>query len=150
MSAVTGSALKARIESLGLGVTVYRDGAPVNDAGKIAAAYPHVVVHDGIGEDFELHGDTTDPAAHDGVIELVQVDVYQLARRLTGGQQSVNVESYTLPEDVANGLRRSAGLSVRGNRVYGVIVTRVRRWPIADNVVRHTMDVTVRRDTGKA
>lgn len=149
MSATTAGAVKARIESLGLSVTGYRDGAPTNDADEITAPYPHFVVHDGIAIDLDRHGDTADPAAHDGVTELVQVDVYQHARRLIGGSQSTNVESYTLAEAIMLGLSKATSMTIRGNRVYGVLATRARRWPIKDNVVRHTIDVTIRRDAGK-
>lgn len=148
MSASTAGAIKARIEALGLGVSAYRDGAPIDAAGSITAAFPYVVIHEGIGIAWERHGDTTDPAAHDAVTELVQVDVFQAARKLTAGS-SQNVESYTLPEAVMNGLRKSTGMTIRNNRVYGVLAVSARRWPIVDNVVRHTIDVTLRRDTGR-
>lgn len=150
MSASTAGAIKARIEALGLGLTAYRDGAPTNAAGELAVPYPFAVIHDGIGTEWEKHGDTGDPNADEAVTELVQVDLYERARTLTGGGKSTVSEQYALPEAIVNGLRSSTQLSVRGNRVFGVQSTRARRWPVADNIVRHTIDVTVRRQSGRA
>jgi hypothetical protein len=150
VSASTAGAVKARIESLGLSLAAYRDGAPIQPDGSVkASSYPFAVVHEGVALEWERHGDTGDPNAHDAVSELVQVDVYQLARRLVAGG-SQNVENYALPEQIVNGLRSATSLTVRGNRVYGVLALSARRWPITDNVVRHTVDVTIRRDTGRA
>jgi hypothetical protein len=147
--ASTATAVKNHVETLGLGLAAYRDGAPTNDSGEITAAFPHVVIQEGIGYATMQHGDFGDPNADDAMIELVQVDLFQHARVLTPGgvTQSVNVESYTLPEALRRGLHGAQLGAVGDRRVYGVRVTDGRRWPIADNIVRHTFTVAISRRT---
>lgn len=148
MSASTATAFKALIEAGGLSLTAYRDGAPTNDDGTIRAPYPHCVVQEGIGYALEQHGDFGDPNADDAITELVQVDLYQRARTLTAGAAtSVNAESYTLPDQLRKLLHGAQLNPIGTRRVYGVRVTDGRRWPIADNVVRHTFTCAVMRAT---
>jgi hypothetical protein len=148
--ASTATAVKLYVESLGLSLVAYRDGAPTNDAGQVTAAYPHVVVQEGIAYDHQLHGDYGDPNAAEAVTELVQVDLYQLARKLVGAS-SQDVESYTLPDALRRALHGAKlgelGSGSTSRRVYGVTLRDGRRWPIADNVVRHTFTIAVERQT---
>jgi hypothetical protein len=148
VSASTAGAIKAYIESLGLSLSAYRDGAPTDDAGRITAAYPHVVIQEGIayGDNPQGDGDFGDHTQPTTEVELVQVDLYQHARALTGGiPGSQNVESYDLPGQLRAALRGAKLGLVGSQRVYGVTTRGGRRWPIADNVVRHTIDLEVNR-----
>ena len=139
MSASTAGAVKAHIESLGLRMPVFRDGAGDR------TDPPYVTVQEGIGYDTEAHGDTGDPDADMGVAELVQVDVYLPARRRTATGLTANAESYTVPDRVHRGLHGATIGPVGGARVYGCLVQSRLRWPIADNVARHTFTVRVKR-----
>lgn len=143
MSATTAGSVKAYVESLGLGLSAYRDGAPTNDAQEIIAPFPHVVVQEGIGYAYEQHGDYGDPNADKAETELVQVDLYQLARKLLADGGSQNVESYTLPGALRAKLHGAKLGPIGSQRVYGVRVTDGRRWPIADNIVRHTFTLAI-------
>lgn len=144
MALTTGGALKARIESLGLGVAVYRNGAPE------AAPYPFVNIQDGIGEVElrEAHGDFGDPDAEVMVREECQVDVYQLSRKAGATQGSTAIaEDSTMMDRLRQGLR-GARLGVIGTATGGAVVsgtTTRRRWPVKDNVARGTLSVFVDR-----
>lgn len=144
MAATTAGAIKAYLETLGLGVAVYRDRAPENtplftDAG---AARPYVTVTEGISV-------VTDPAFNSfdddqsHVIELAQVDVWQPWRypEPAGGI----AESYTLPDAVMAALDGSrlaeAPTHVAGMRLTGA----VRLLEVDDNVVHHAFTVEIRR-----
>ena len=139
MSASTAGAVKAHIETLGLGVPVFRDGA--GDT----TTPPYVTVQEGIGYETEAHGDTGDPDADMGVGELVQVDLYLPARVRTSTGRAANAESYTAPDRLHRGLHGAALPSIGGARVYGCLVESRLRWPIADNVARHTLTIRVKR-----
>lgn len=149
-NASLGGAFKAHMESRGLGLSWYRDGAPRDRAGELAAHYPYGVVQTGIGFAPELHGDTAADDAHEGTTELVQIDLYELARSApnAAGRTAVT-EAYMLPSRIERELRRCArDIDQRAPwHVYGVRVQTGQRWPIADNVLRHTWTVAVRRDT---
>jgi hypothetical protein len=137
MSATTAGALKAFLEGAGLGVPVYRDGAPTG------SRPPYIAITEGIGYAPRLDGDTADPAAVRTVTEAVQVDLVQPGRVPAGAGAAVS-ESYTLPGQLARALH-TARLPAAPTRVYGVRVSAGRRWPPAGNVVRHTYDVIVER-----
>jgi hypothetical protein len=151
MAATTAGAVKALVESLGLSVTAYRDGAPTDADGNVDAPFPHVVIQEGMAYDQDQAGDFGDPAAIQQVTELVQVDLFQLARKLVGGVPgSVNAEDYLLPGKLRAGLHGARLAPIGLQRVAGVIVQGGRRWPIADNIVRHTIDVLVRRELNRS
>jgi hypothetical protein len=145
---VSGSlagAVKAHIESLGLGLTVFRDGAPASQGS------PYVTIQEGIGTAPELHGDFGDSGAHQGEREMIQIDLYQQARKTSGAApgRTLNVEDYDLPGKLRRALTgtlggRSYGTPTR--RIYGSRVASGQRFPIADNIVRHTFTVEIRRD----
>lgn len=145
MAATVAGALKAHLEGLALGVPVFRDGAPAEQP------MPFLVVQDGIGYAAELHGDTADPDAHQGDTELVQVDLYQEARTADPAHagRTLPGESRDLHLRVRRGLTTLARTSYGTPpvRIYGVTRVAGRRWPISDNVVRHTYTASIRRDT---
>lgn len=145
MAATTAGAIKAYLEGRGYGIPWYRDGAPVA-AGR-AADPPYGTVQEGIAYAPERHGDTGDLDAHQGEDERVQVDLWQPARaRATAGKAS-NAESYTLPGRVRRDLHGAVLPPLAdGRRIYGLRVVSGQRWPISENVVRHTYTVAVRRD----
>lgn len=149
MAATTAGAIKTHIEAAGLSLSAYRDGAPTDSSGAVSAPYPHVVIQEGLDYGPEQAGDYGDPDAIQLVAELVQVDLYQLARKLTEGG-SVNVESYTLPGQLIAALHGARLAPIGLQRVAGVTARGGRRWPITDNIVRHTIDVVVRRELNRS
>lgn len=146
MSATVSGALKAYIESLGLGLQVFRDGAPTDQATGLPelSAYPFAVVQEGIAYDQRSDGDLGDSAAVRTVRELVQVDVYQLARAVSGGT-SVSTESYALADTLRARLHGARLGLVGTQQVDGVLTRGGQRWPISDNVVRHTITLEINR-----
>lgn len=151
MSATLAGAYKAYLESLGTSVPWYRDGAPRNAEGKLDTTWPYGVVTEGVGYAAEQHGDTDDDDAHNGTSELVQLDLYQLARGMPDSTGRAPVlERYDLPSIIDAALRSRHALDVHApHHVFGVRVQGGQRWPISDNIVRHTWTVTVRRDTDR-
>lgn len=145
MAATTAGAFKAWLESLGLGIPVYRDGKP-----KSSGVWKYLTVQEGIAivdDQSGDFGDATSGAAPTTVIEDVQLDLYDLARELVNGQPGTrNLEDYALPTTLhrllrGNGLAPYAPTLVYGHRP----ISRV-RWPITDNTVRHTWTVRVHRE----
>jgi hypothetical protein len=150
MAASTAGAVKAYVEAQGLGVAAYRDGAPTNDDGTVSAAYPHLVIQEGIAYSPNADGDFGDQSAVRTVTELVQCDLYQLARTLIAGQPgSANAEAYPLHGDVVAALHGAKLGAIGDQRVHGCLVRSGRRWPIADNIVRHTIDLEIRRELNR-
>lgn len=152
MSASVAGAIKARLEGLGWHMAVYRDGAPREATGELhrSVSYPFCVVQEGISYSDADHGDQGDPAAHVGVREQIQLDLYQRARALdpaTAGQTS-NAEDYGRGDAIAAALRgwRPTAALAGGVRIYGVTIDAGHRWPISDNVVRTTWTLSVHRD----
>lgn len=136
MAASLGGAIKALLESQGLGVPVFRDRAPANQS------LPYVVVYEGIAVVPEVAFNAyDDPEGH--VSELVQVSLYQQWRdSLTGGL----VESYTLADAMTLALHRNH-LTTAPFHVAGMRVTEgpVRVLDVDDNSVNHAVTVEVRR-----
>src|SRR5437660_11211431 len=91
MAATTSGALKARIESLGLGLAAYRDQAP---AGTVR---PYVT----ITEEVTLVADASEDGHADTVVETTQVDLWQDWHNLTTGAVA---ESYTLAAALRRGI----------------------------------------------
>lgn len=149
MAATTAGAIKAYVEGLGLSLSAYRDGAPTNADGTLDTAYPFVVIQEGIAYDQRQAGDFGDTTAIQIVDELVQVDLFQEARRLSAGG-SVNVELYTLPGQLRAALHGARIGPIGVQRVSGVVARGGRRWPIADNIVRHTIDLAVTRELNRS
>lgn len=90
MSATVANAIKTHLETLSLGVPIFRDSAPQGEQP------PYLVVLEGIGISPEPNVNSDNDNA---VRELVQIDVIQLKR----DENRQVTESYTLPGAVANG-----------------------------------------------
>lgn len=135
-----GGAVKQLLESLGLGLAAYRDGAPTSPQGVITAKAPYAVVT----EQVALASHPVRGIDHEVDVEVVQVDLWQHARR-TDASGVVNVESYTLPEQVRAALIGRALDEFSPWLVWRTTCS-VRRWPPSDNLVRHTLTVTVTRN----
>lgn len=91
MSATVANAIKTHLETLSLGVPIFRD-APGQEQ-----APPYIVVLEGIGMTPEPQVNSDNDNA---VRELVQIDIFQLKR----DKNRTITESYTLPNSVANGV----------------------------------------------
>lgn len=136
MAATTSGAIKAHLESLGLGVPVFRDGP------RPGQRLPYIVVTEAvsIAPSTTAAGDFADPDAGVVVSEQAQVDVVQEGRTATGA----NAERYDLPPRVWRALH-GAQLVAAPTHVYGCRVLTMTRQPIADNVVRHILTVQLDR-----
>lgn len=139
MSATFSNALKARIESLGLSLTAYRDRAPAG------TARPYVTISEGISTVRERHGDEGSSTAHRAATELVQVDLWDNWRADASHATGV-AESYTLPGALIRGID-GADLTTAPKRVYGCTVdSSVRLVEEDQNLVHHAITVRLRRD----
>lgn len=136
MAATTAGAIKAFIESLGLGVSVYRDGP------RPGQGLPYIVVTESISTvpSVSAAGDYGDPDASVVVSEQVQVDIVQAARDSAGR----NVERYDLPPLVYRALH-GAQLTAHPTHVYGCRVLSMGRDEIEDNIVRHVITAQLDR-----
>lgn len=135
MAATTAGAVKAYVETLGLGVSVYRDTAPKD------ATLPYVTVQERVSMTPDASGDNGAGAT---AAEQIQVDVWQ---RWRNPSTNAVEESYTLADAVARGLH-GASLPVVGDRhVYGARFDFAVRIVEHDtNVVHDALTVTVRRE----
>lgn len=140
MAATTSGAIKARLESLAFGVPVFRDGP------REGQDEPYIVVQEGMpaGLDTTATGDFGDPNAEVNIIETITVDLVQRARVKTGARTTKNTERYGLAEAIAHALHGCA-LPAHPAPVHAVRVQDIDRIPIADNRVRHSITVQVRR-----
>lgn len=147
MAATTSGALKAYIEGLGLGLSVYRDAAPGKDSPEKerlpAVPFPFVTVRESISTVLNMDGDLSDAAATVSARELVQVDLWQRWRDLASLKP---LESYTLPGALVKRLRGARLVPVGTAVVYGVAgVSFVRLLEEERNVVHHAITCTVHR-----
>lgn len=134
MAATTAGALKAYIESLGLGLAVRRDHADT-------PTYPLVTVHEGVSIVTDASGDFGDMAQPVTVTEQAQVDLWQQWKNTSGAV----VESYTLPGELIGALH-GAQLSAAPTKVYGCrVVGSVRLLERDENVVHHAITVEIHR-----
>lgn len=135
MAANTANAIKALLEGLGLGVSVYRDRAPNN----IAPPYITVVEAISVVSDPAFNS-YDDPEHH--IIEQAQVDVWQPWHDAAG---TGVVETYTLADAVAKALDGTQPTSpptrVSGMRLVGM----VRLLELDQNIVHHAITVELRR-----
>lgn len=145
MSATTAGALKTLIEAGGLGLAVYRDGAPSAPGpdGKPTATVPlpYVTLREAVavfpdpGTAFDAIGATTR--------ETAQVDLWQTWRNLDTLKPA---EQYGLADSLVR-LLHGAALPSAPRHVYGVTVTGRRRLIEADdNVVHDAITVQIRRE----
>lgn len=140
MAASTSGAVKAYLESLGSGVPVFRDGP------RPGQAEPYIVVTEAVstGLDGSGNGDFGDPNAEINIIETVTVDLIQRARTQTGARTAKNTERYGLAEAIAHALH-GCQLTAHPAPVHAVTVQDIDRFPIADNRVRHSITIQLRR-----
>lgn len=134
MSATSAGAIKAYIETLGLGLPVFRDRAPDNQA------LPYITITEAISIVPEpAFNSYDDPDGH--VRELAQVDLWQQWRHEGGGV----AENYSLPDALTKALdgRRTttAPTWVGGMTVTGV----VRLLELDINTVHVAITVEIRR-----
>lgn len=140
MAATTSGALKARIESLGFGVPVFRDGP------REGQACPFVVVTEAVavGLDSRGNGDFGDPDAPIAIVETVTVDLIQNARTKAGAATAPNAERYGLAEAIAHQLH-GRPLPAHPAKVTAVRVRDMDRFPIKDNRTRTSITVEIHR-----
>jgi hypothetical protein len=112
VSATTAGALKAKIESLGLSISAYRDQAPEG------TALPYVTISEAIAVVPDL---LEDGAASTGK-ETVSIDVWQKWKTVPGG--NTLAESPTLPGAIVRGIHAQS-LGTAPTRAYAVIVNRL-------------------------
>ncbi|GGQ48798.1 hypothetical protein [Streptomyces asoensis] len=140
MAASTSGAIKAYLESLSFHVPVFRDGP------REGQAEPYIVVQEALpaARDLRAAGDFGDPAADIDVLETVVIDLVQRARVKTGERTTKVTERYGLAESIGRALH-GCTLPEHPARVRAVLLQDIDRIPIADNRVRHSITVTVRR-----
>ena len=107
MALSSANALKAKIESLGLSLSAYRDAPPPEQA------LPYVTIHEWITVTTDESGDN---GANPTGRELAQVDLWQ--QHLDPDTETL-VESYTLASDLARGLHGAQLANVGDKRIYG-------------------------------
>lgn len=134
MALSSGAAVKAKIETLGLGLAAYRDRPPAGQP------LPYVTVHERI----DLRPDESgDNGAGVTVRELVQVDLWQQRRNPT---TKAMTEDPTLADALAAGLHGSQLVNVGSKRVYGVQLQSSVRVPEKDtNLIHDALTVELSR-----
>ena len=139
LAATSSGAIKAYIEGLGLGVPVFRAGP------RPGQAPPYCVVTEGISAGLAPNGngDYGDPSTSIEITENVTVDLVQNAR-LKDGTSTRNAERYGLAETIGRRLH-GATLPAHPARVTAVRLQDIDRIPIADNLVRHAIHITITR-----
>lgn len=140
MAASTAGAIKALIESAGLGLAAYRDEAPKG------ATKPYVTILERIavvpnGSDGRFDHDA---GAH-SINETVQVSLWEQWREAADG--GALRESYTLSDALVR-LLDGASLPVAPTHVWGVLLQSSRRLPPErdTNLVQTAMTLLVVRD----
>lgn len=146
MAGMTSSAaIKALIESSGLGLACYRDAVAAADKDKL----PYVTVDENVSVVPEQHGDKQDPDGHHGETELVTLHLWERWK----GDDGKPAEDYPLPRQLSRLLRTCGpftyGSVDRGGivRVYGISISARARIVEEDaNVVHNTWTLRLRRD----
>jgi len=134
LATTTSGALKALIESLGLGVAAYGDRAPQQ------TKRPYVVVI----EEIALVPDPFEDGHATTGVETAQVDLYQDWRDLSSGKL---LEDYTLAPRLKRGLHGARTALIGTAIVYVVrLVSSLRLLDEAGNEVHHTLTVEVWRE----
>lgn len=136
MAASTAGALKAYIETLGLGIAVFRDRVGQD------ATLPYSRIQEAITMTPRQSGDFGDTNRDALVTEEAQVDLWQQHRNPT---TNAVTEDYTLQDTLAHKLH-GARLTAAPKRVYGVRVLGVNRGVDSDaNTVHHQITVALDR-----
>ncbi|WP_330236156.1 hypothetical protein [Streptomyces sp. NBC_00566] len=139
MAASTAGAIKARLEALGFGVPVFRDGP------REGQDEPYIVVQEGMPAGLDTgNGDFGDPTAEINIVETITVDLVQRARVQTGARTTKVTERYGLAEAIAHALH-GCTLPAHPAKVTAVHMQDIDRIPIEDNRVRHSITVQVHR-----
>ena len=144
MPATVSGAVKAKVESLGLGLSCYRDAAPrlPGAQDEPLPELPYVSVREGIAATPDQDGAYDDDVAHTKA-EQVQVDLWQRWRNPSTGKPE---ESYTLARDLELGLQ-GAQLVGLPFRVYGCrVLATARLLEPNDNVVHHVVTLMINRE----
>lgn len=139
MSANTAGALKALIESAGLGISAFRD-----ERTKTNTAANWVTISDGISAVPASINTPYDPLGPKVVSELAQVDLWQTWRDSNDNL----IESSALPRSLVRVLD-GARLPTSPTRTYGVTVRSSRRMPPEQeaNLVHTAITVELVRNT---
>ncbi|MFI8865342.1 hypothetical protein ACIGNW_00265 [Streptomyces sp. NPDC053707] len=139
MAATTEGALKAFLESLGSGVPAFRDGP------RDGQACPFWVIEQ---QDIQINarsaGDFGDPDAEVNVVEILTVDLIELARVKTGPTTTRNAQRYGLAEVTARALH-GCQLPAAPGPITAVRFRDLDRFPIKDNRVRSSITIEVHR-----
>ncbi|MFD1832406.1 hypothetical protein ACFSJS_22560 [Streptomyces desertarenae] len=139
MAATTEGAIKARLEGLGFGVPVFRDGP------REGQDPPFIVVEQqSITTNPAAAGDFGDPAAEITVTEILTVDLIERARVKASPRVARNAQRYGLAEAIAHALH-GCRLPAAPTPVTAVRVRDLDRFPIADNRVRSSITVEIHR-----
>jgi hypothetical protein len=133
MAATTAGALKALIESLGLGISAYRDEAPAG------TARPYCTII----EELVMVADASEDGKAGTVAETCQVDLWQDWHDMTTGGVK---ESYTLAPAVRRGID-GARIAAIGTAVPYIALVRhsLRLLEPDENLVHTALTVEVRR-----
>lgn len=154
MAATAAGALKAWLESQGLGVPVFRRHAPARDPNDPNSPYPlpYVTLAEGIAAPTEGQEDGGSALGGSSPVnEQVQVDLwmYEEDPTATGGGRT---ESYALPYQLAAALGGAnlGSFGTPARRIYGCILRDGPREipdPSDPNLVRKVYLVEIKRDT---
>lgn len=141
MSLTSSGALKGIIESAGLKLAAYRDAMPQQHS------MPVVTVDENVAVTQERHGDTGDPDGHHGEAELVYVHLWELWRNPDGRSAEQPATLRGLKRTIRTAPPFTYGPDDAPVRVYGLRIDgHARIVEEEDNVVHHTITVTLRRD----
>lgn len=133
MALTVAAALKAKIESLGLGLAAYRDEPPPG------TEPPYVTLHERLNLTLDESGDN---GANPTGREEVQVDLWQDWRN---ADKSL-AEDVSLIEGLTNGLHGASLVNVGTKRVYGCKVTlSVRQVEKENNLIHDALSVELAR-----
>jgi hypothetical protein len=139
MAASLAGAVKAYLETLGLGVPVFRDFAPRSKQDGSPQRLPFIVVQDGLGDVPRRTGDNKSKRT----TELVQIDVYEFLNDPDTGDRA---ESYTLAKEVLRNLTQTR-LPSAPERVWRLgEFGRTRTLDAENNGVRNVITLSVIRN----
>ena len=138
MAASTAGALKALIESLGLGLSAYRDEPPPITGGWDMPR-PYVTII----EEIALVADPAEDGKAGTVVETAQVDLWQDWKALP---TNAVVESYSLAGALRRGIDGSVLAAIGSSHPYIALVRHtLRQLQPEENLVHHSLTVEVYR-----
>ncbi|MGW2379307.1 hypothetical protein [Streptomyces sp. NPDC001658] len=139
MAATTEGAIKAFLEGLGSGVPAFRDGPREGQAPPFWVIEQQDVTINAIAA-----GDFGDPDAEVSVVEILTVDLIELARIKSNARVARNAQRYGLAEVTARALH-GCRLPAAPGPITAVRFRDIDRFPIADNRIRSSITVEVHR-----